>query len=162
MRETQPEIRTIGPRLFAGKKVKMSYTENKTFEVWGSFMPTRNTIVNGVGIELYSIEIYPTDFFRNFNPGAFFEKWAAVEVSDFDSLPADMATLVSPGGLYAVFNYKGMASEAPAFYQYIFNSWLPASGYQLDNRPHFAVMGEKYKNNDPNSEEELCVPVKEK
>jgi AraC family transcriptional regulator len=55
-----------------------------------------------------------------------------------------------------------MASEAPAFYQYIFNSWLPGSGYRLDNRPHFAVMGEKYKNDDPNSEEELCVPVKEK
>ncbi len=147
-------------KLLAGKRIKMSFAENKTFGLWQSFMPIRNTIGNGVGTELYSIEIYPPDFFKGLNPAAFFEKWAAVEVTDFDSLPADMETLATPGGLYAVFNYKGLASDAPAFYQYIFNSWLPTSGYQLDNRPHFAVMGEKYKNNDPNSEEELWIPVK--
>jgi len=32
----------------------------------------------------------------------------------------------------------------------------------LDNRPHFEVLGEKYKNGDPESEEEIWIPVKEK
>lgn len=39
-------------------------------------------------------------------------------------------------------------------------TWLPASDYNLDNRPHFEVLGEKYKNNDPTSEEEIWIPIK--
>ncbi len=70
-----------------------------------------------------------------------------------------METFLFPGGLYAIFIYKGPASEGPETYRYIFEIWLPESGYNLDNRPHFAVMGEKYRNNDPRSEEELWIPV---
>jgi AraC family transcriptional regulator len=46
------------------------------------------------------------------------------------------------------------------FFTYIFTRWLPASGYQLDNRPHFEILGDKYKNNDPESEEEIWIPVR--
>jgi AraC family transcriptional regulator len=42
---------------------------------------------------------------------------------------------------------------------YIFNTWLPKSGYQLDRRPHFEILGEKYKNNNPDSEEEIWIPI---
>jgi len=73
-----------------------------------------------------------------------------------------MKTITSPEGLYAVFVHKGAASEGPKTYQYIFTTWLPASDYQLDNRPHFAIMGEKYKGEDPGSEEELWIPIKPK
>jgi AraC family transcriptional regulator len=75
-------------------------------------------------------------------------------------VPDGMETLTAPGGLYAVFLYQGPANAAPETYQYIFGTWLPTSDYALDNRPHFAVMGEKYKNNDPSSEEELWIPIK--
>jgi AraC family transcriptional regulator len=34
------------------------------------------------------------------------------------------------------------------------------SAYDLDNRPHFEILGEKYKNESPDSEEELWIPVK--
>jgi AraC family transcriptional regulator len=65
-------------------------------------------------------------------------------------------------GLYAVFLYKGAASAAAPFYQYIFQTWFPNSEYLLDNRPHFEILGEKYKNNDPASEEEIWIPIKPK
>ena len=58
------------------------------------------------------------------------------------------------------FLHRGPASEGMKTYQYIFQTWLPVSGYRLDDRPHFAVMGEKYKKEDPDSEEEIWVPVK--
>jgi AraC family transcriptional regulator len=32
----------------------------------------------------------------------------------------------------------------------------------LDNRPHFEILGEKYKQGSPDSEEEIWIPVKEK
>ncbi|MGK2861531.1 MAG: GyrI-like domain-containing protein [Chitinophagaceae bacterium] len=47
-------------------------------------------------------------------------------------------------------------------FSYIFNTWLPPSGYDLDNRPHFEILGEKYKNDDPLSEEEIWIPIKQK
>lgn len=61
--------------------------------------------------------------------------------------------------MYAVFDYKGSSDDGSVF-KYIFNTWLPQSGYQLDNRPHFEVLGDKYRNSDPNSEEEIWIPIK--
>jgi AraC family transcriptional regulator len=51
---------------------------------------------------------------------------------------------------------------APKTFQYIFGTWLPNSEYVLDNRPHFEILGEKYKNDDPTSEEEIWIPIKAK
>ena len=62
-------------------------------------------------------------------------------------------------GLYAVFDYKGSSSDNSIFH-YIFSEWLPSSDYQIDDRPHFEVLGERYKNNDVNSEEEIWIPIK--
>jgi len=125
-------------------------------------MPRRREIKNTVGLELYSIEVYKPFYFDNFNPAAEFDKWAAVEVTDFNSIPEEMETLTMPIGLYAVFIHKGPASAGPETYRYILGTWLPNSDFILDTRPHFAVMGEKYKNEDPDSEEEFWIPIKRK
>jgi AraC family transcriptional regulator len=65
-----------------------------------------------------------------------------------------------PAGLYAVFLHRGPASEGQRTFQYIMGTWLPASGYELDSRPHFELLGEKYKNDLPDSEEEIWIPIK--
>jgi AraC family transcriptional regulator len=39
---------------------------------------------------------------------------------------------------------------------------VPASNYDLDDRPHFEILGDKYKNGDPNSEEDIWIPIKPK
>jgi AraC family transcriptional regulator len=138
----------------------MSFSMNKTRALWQSFMPLRNEIRNSIGSELYSIEIYEPLFFNNFNSEREFEKWAAVEVTDFETVPANMETFSSPYGLYAVFLHKGASGKGLETYQYIFGTWLPESDYLLDDRPHFAIMGEKYKNDDHDSEEDLWFPIK--
>lgn len=75
-----------------------------------------------------------------------------------EDFPEEMKILVIPAGKYVVFEYKGLSNN-PEVFQYIFGDWLPNSGYQLDNRPHYEVLGEKYKNNDPDSEEEIWIPI---
>ncbi len=40
--------------------------------------------------------------------------------------------------------------------------WLPNSGYKIDDRPHFQVMGKKYKNGSPDSEEDFYIGLKSK
>ena len=68
--------------------------------------------------------------------------------------------MVLEGGLYAVFTYTGLPADYRESFQFIFYTWLPASGYKLDSRAHFNLLGEKYRNNDPTSEEEIWVPVR--
>jgi len=159
----EPRIETLKETKLIGKKVKMSFANNKTQGLWQSFMPRRTEIKNSVGPELYSVEIYGgAEFFMDFSPVKEFEKWAAIQVGDFDTIPENMDILVIPEGQYAVFHYKGKPSEAQSTYQYIYGTWIPNSAYTLDERPHFALMGEKYKGGHPESEEEFWVPIKEK
>lgn len=156
----EPRIETLNEKLFVGKNVLMSLADNRTRALWQNLMPERKDLTNNVGHELYSIEVYPPNYFDNFSLHAEFEKWAAVEVTDFDAVPDGMHVLQVPAGLYAVFVHRGPASSGPKTYEYILTSWLPSADYALDSRPHFAVMGEKYKGEDPASEEEFWIPVK--
>ena len=158
----QPRIETLTEKKLVGKRIVMSFAENKTKELWQSFMPRRKEIGNIIGSELYSVETYEPQFFNSFNPNKEFNKWALIEVTDFNNVPEEMETLIFPSGLYAVFLHQGPASEGAHTYNDIFTSWLPNSDYELDHRPHFAVMGEKYKRDDATSEEEIWIPVKKK
>lgn len=108
-----------------------------------------------------SLQIYPVFYFEQFNPKSEFEKWATVEVTDFERIPNGMKPFSLQRGLYAVFGYKGSGSDNSIFH-YIYSEWLPNSDYAIDDRPHFEVLGSKYRNNDPNSEEEIWIPIKEK
>ena len=69
-------------------------------------------------------------YFNNFNPNTEFEKWATIEVTDFETVPDNMETFILTGGLYAVFLHKGSNTDNKTF-QYIFKTWLPNSGYLL-------------------------------
>jgi AraC family transcriptional regulator len=158
----QVRIEILSEKKLIGKRITTSFANNRTAELWRSFMPQRKEIKNNIGSELYSLQIYPALFFNNFNPNTTFEKLATVEVTDYETVPHEMETFILPSGLYAVFIYKGAASAAAPTFQYILGTWLPNSEYVLDTRPHFEILGEKYKNEDPDSEEELWIPIKVK
>lgn len=156
----EPEIKILSAKKLVGIQKSMSLINNKTMELWRSFMPRRKEIKNTVSSLLYSIRIYERSADIE-DSQTYHQKWAAVEVKDFENVPEGMETFTLSGGLYAVFLYKGSSADV-RIYQYIYSSWLPGSDYELDDRPHFEVMGEKYKNNDPDSEEEIWIPVKHK
>lgn len=156
-----PEIKTIPSKKLIGKCLNMSFSQNRTAELWKSFMMDRKHILNSVGTDLFSLQEYPKTYRPAvFDPEMAFTKWAAIEVPDFDIIPEGMESYELRGGLYAVFPYKGHPAEGAAMFQHIFTSWLPASGYELDERPHFEVLGNKYKNNDPTSEEDIWIPIR--
>lgn len=139
----------------------MSFAKFELAQLWQAFMPLRKSIENPVNSDAISLAIYQPEHFENFDPTRSFEKWAAVEVSDWANIPEGLETLSLPGGKYAVFHYKGSSTDT-SIYQYIFGSWLPQSDFELDQRPHFEILGSKYRNNDPESEEEIWIPIREK
>lgn len=159
----QPRIEMLSPKMLTGMHIPVSMADNKTGELWRSFMPKRKEIQNTVSSDLFSLQQYaPGTDFTKFNANVSFEKWAAAEVSDESNIPEGMETLHLPGGLHAVFLHRGAAATGTATFNYIFSEWLPQSEYETDDRPHFEILGEKYKNNDPASEEEIWIPVRKK
>jgi len=155
-------IENLSQKKLIGYGLQMSFAANTTHELWRTFMPRRNEI-QAVGGDLYSVQQYAPDFFDTFNPNTTFKKWAGVEAADITAVPDGMEQVILAGGLYAVFDYKGDARNAAETFQYILGIWLPQSAYVLDNsRHHFEILGEKYKKGDPDSEEEIWIPVQQK
>jgi AraC family transcriptional regulator len=141
----------------------MSYQHNTTVDLWGKFMPVSQNIRHRKGRQWYSVEVYPDSFFSVFNPVQTFEKWAAVAVvKSAPTLPEEMEELIIDEGDYAVFTYRGSSGDAHHMYRYIYSEWIPQSDFDLDNRPHFALMGPEYKKEDPDSQEELWIPIRKK
>ena len=123
-------------------------------------MARRNEVSGRLGTNFFSLQVYPDGYFlQAFDPSVLFTKYALVEVSQSTATPEGMLNFQLDGGLYAVFHHKG---NDTSIFQEIYTQWLPNSEYELDNRPHFELLGEKYKNGDPNSEEEIYVPIKTK
>lgn len=156
----EPRIIRASKEYLIGMRREMSVAQNLTAVLWGRFSPRIPEIHHRIGQDKISLQIYPKDYFSCFEPTKVFEKWAGVPVSKVDKLPESMETIVIPGGLYAVFDYKG-SSQNPAIFQYIYGTWLPGSGFQLDDRPHFERLGPNYINADPNSEEEIWIPIRQ-
>lgn len=156
-----PSIELLPETIIIGKHIQMSFADNKTGLLWSSFMPGVNKIQNRITSNRISMQLYSLSFFSEFNPSTTFEKWAGVPVSSAQHIPAGLECYAIPSGLYAVFHYVGYSAN-PEVFQYIFTEWLPDSNYLLDDRPHFEVLGEKYKNNAPESKEVIWIPVKPK
>ena len=157
----QPKIINIEARKLVGLSIQTSLADNKTRELWQGFKPRVKEIKNSVSTDFYSIQVYESGFdMRQFNPQTEFEKWAAVEVADFDNTPNSLSQFNLVGGDYAIFIHKGTPQQFHKTASYIYGEWLPKSNYQLDNRPHFEIIPENNKLDDPSAEEEVWIPIK--
>ncbi len=159
----QVRIEILPQKKLIAKSIRMSLIENKTYELWSNFMMQKSAIKNTVGTDLYSIQVYDDlHYFKNFNPSTEFTKWAAIEVENHNNIPNGFLSFRIIGGLYAIFIHKGFSSDFPKTMSFIMSQWLPNSDYTIDDRPHFELLGEKYKKNSSDSEEEIWIPIKKK
>ena len=136
-------------------KLEMSLSENKTSELFKSFMPRRKEIKNHLNQFIVDLRVYPNTYFKEFNPSTLFIKWALVEVSETSLIPKEMETFQLISGQYACFKHTGSYMDNSPF-DYIFGTWLPQSEYEIDNRPHFDIMNR----NKEQSEQEIWIPIK--
>ena len=153
-----PRIVNLEEKRLIGQHTTMSLIYNKTGFLWRQFAPRIKEILNRVSEDKISMQVYPPNFNNQFHPNKEFEKWATVEVHDFKNIPDGMKSFTLQEGLYAVFTYKGSSADSKVF-EYIFSEWMPTSKFKIDDRPHFEVLGKKYRNNDKDSEEEIWIPI---
>ncbi|SHF69548.1 AraC family transcriptional regulator [Flavobacterium fontis] len=153
----QPQIIQLPEKKLVGIARTMSFLDYQVSELWQSFMPRRHEIQNVKSNQLFNIQVNPPGY--SFDPETAFEKWAALEVDAYTTIPDGMQKLIIPAGRYAVFTYRGDGSNASDFFRSIFTQWLPEAQLQWENRPQFEVLSEKYQKNSPDSEELIFIPV---
>ncbi len=158
----EPEIKELQPKKLVGISLYTSLADDKTGLLWQRFMKRKKAIENAKNEDLYSVQVYDEGFIQGqFNSQSVFEKWAAIEVEDFSEVPSGLQSLELEGGKYAVFTHKGTSKEFAKTAKFIFEEWLPESQFELDDRPHFEIMGKDYKGpENPESEEKIWIPVK--
>lgn len=155
-----PTIRNCGYILLAGYKNITALTNDQTTSIWQKFMKERAGMPERFGNRYFSVSQYPSDYFNYFDPSKEYMKWACMETPG--NAPDTMETLEIMDGTYAVFIHHGPAAFAFKTFHYIFNDWIPSSGFEIDQRPHFEIMPEGYKPDDPNATEEVWIPVRKK
>ncbi len=157
----QPQFSTIEAFRIIGIE---RYTSNGIASIqdaWEEFGKRSGEIPNlSQPVVSYGYEDYSRDLVLN--PGEFPEYYyfASYGVDTLENIPEGMTGKTVPTANYAVFTYRGPMSGLPAYFQYIYNEWLPTSGYKLDP----AIMGdfERYteRMTDMNSAHvEVCLPV---
>jgi AraC family transcriptional regulator len=150
--ETRAATTLIGMHNRAG-------SEGTTSDLWRRFLPRRSEIRGRVDDNRISMRVFHRADDEPLGQQTPVDEWAVVEVSAGTEAPEGMEVFELPGGTYAVFLHRGLPSALPETLGHVFGTWLPSSPYELDNRPHLAVMGPGYTHDDPDAEEELWIPV---
>lgn len=86
-----------------------------------------------------------------------FDYLAGCSVTAVETLPAEMQRWDVPANTYAVFT-----TPLPTLGQvwgYIYDTWLPASGYRQGAGPYFERYGEQFSPEDPTSTFDIYIPV---
>lgn len=123
----EARIELLESKKMLGMRQAMSLVDNKTFELFGSFMPRRKEILHPKGDHIFDLREYPEHYFAKFNPAKPFTKWALMEVEVFDDIPNGMEQFDLVAGLYAVFCIK-VGTPGPKY----FNTFFP-NGCPLQN-----------------------------
>ena len=124
------------------------------------FMPRLKEVPNRTDSFRLSLQKYNNFKFEKFSPTTPFKKWIGVEVTDIENTPVGMDTLEIPSGNYLVIDFKGSIPEFINQWQCIHSTWLPASEFELDDRPHFERLSPNYNPMQEVNEEEIWIPVK--
>lgn len=156
----EPRIVNVPARTVVGMRRRMTLSDDRTFELWRGFRPRICEIESRVGNYSISIQVFDGGKpYENLGPDIEFERWAAVEVSGVQAIPDGMESRTLASGEYAIFIHRGLPAMFFNTFQFIFGDWFPRSGFELDRRDSFEILGEKYDPFDINSEEEIWMPI---
>ena len=93
-------------------------------------------------------------------PAGEFEYVAGLVVSKVEDLPEGFVAREVPSYKYAVFTHVGALSSLKDTYEYIYQTWLPQSGYELAGGIDFEYYDEDFKDFAPDSRFYIYVPIK--
>ena len=96
----------------------------------------------------------------NFDDAGNFDYMCGVEAADFSRVPDGWAHLRVPAQRYAVFTHSEHISTIRRTWSTVWDSWLPASGHQVADAPHFELYGESFNAQTGMGGVEIWIPIK--
>lgn len=154
------EIKELEPMRLVGHRVRHRLAEAKTFLLWNGFGKACASLELPAGTPRYSVSQYDNFSPSEFTPLTEFTQWASLPWPSDRPLPEGMEELILEGGKYAVFLYEGVARNFPVILGEFYGEWLPQSGEQLGQGPHFEVLDHRYLGpENPKSVEEVWIPL---
>ena len=150
---TKPAFTVVGLRYF-GKNQNQEIPE--LWAQYNSHIEQHGSIKNETGEACIGLCITPDD-----EPieGAF-EYVAGVPVTEPDDIPEGFVVRQVPEHTYAVFAHQGDLASLGKTYQYIYETWLPQSGYQLAEKLDFEYYDDAFKDFAPDSVFYIYLPIK--
>ena len=91
---------------------------------------------------------------------AYFEYVSGREVANDQDIPEGMVYREIPEHRYAVFTHEGALDNLSETYRYIYETWLPQSGYELDGGFDMEVYDKDFMFNHPDSKFYIYVAIK--
>lgn len=89
-----------------------------------------------------------------------FDYIAGVEVTDFSDLPEEFSRVRIPAQKYLVFTHRDHISTIRSTMMTIWGRYLPDSGYEIADAPHFERYGPEFDPRSGNGGLEVWIPVK--
>jgi AraC family transcriptional regulator len=160
----EPHITEVSERKLVGMKTETRLRDNQIPRLWQTFMPRRKEVSHAMKTGFFAVHDRNPDLkMEDFTPDTLYTSWACIEVSAFEKIPEAMESRTLTGGLYAIFIHHGPAASFKVTLDFIYQQWLPASAYELDQRDQFEIMAEDYLGpNHPEAEEEVWIPIRSK
>lgn len=123
---SNPHFMNLPPLLVAGMREPLHEQSSQTIPLlWKKFAPYIGNITHQVGAVAYGLCVRSSE-----SSNGFYYYMAACEVSEFADLPAALSPLIIPAHKYAVFSHSTHVSRIKDTIDYVFDQWLPTSGYK--------------------------------
>jgi AraC family transcriptional regulator len=156
----EPKIVQKPEILLMGMAVYDEPSSGEFGRVWHRFMqhdedlPPRSNTTDSFGVEFYTKDMEET------------HKWyymACAQVDSLDVIPIRMVAKRLPASTYAVYTVKGGLKNLGAGFRYVYDTWLPNSGYQVAHPFDFELYQEgRFKGDEEDSEVDIYIPIKPK
>ena len=145
---TKPAFMLVGMKYF-GKNQHQEISE-----MWGKFSPHVDVLAEKPIQATYG-------WCGEMKDDGNFEYIAAVETGRVENLPEWAVVQMVPENTYAVFPHRGSLESLRDTYNYIYQTWLPQSGYTTLSYD-MEVYTDEFKNFSPDSVFYIYIPVKKK
>jgi AraC family transcriptional regulator len=150
----QPEIKTYPAFKVAGVRYHGKNENQEIAQMWDKeLLPRFHEVKRVNSNEAFGVCGAEMD------PDGSFTYVAGGQIKDPADVPPGMILYEVPEALYAVFPVKGAADKLGETYGYIYQSWLPQSGYKRAMTPDFEYYGPEFNGFAEDSVLYLYVPI---
>ncbi len=158
IREMEPKIITYPSFTLVGMRYYGKNENQEIARLWGEFNQRIGEIgglQNETGDAAIGLCVTP----ENAPSDGSFEYVAGFPVSQVGVVPEGFVVREIPAHTYAVFAHKGSLAGLGKTYEFIYETWLPQSGYQVAAKLDFEYYDQDFKNFEPDSIFYIYVPI---